>query len=112
MKMTPFLMYIVYDIFDESLGITARAMMGGYMLYSHGKVFAIVEGEELWFKGSNELKEWYLSRGSKKFSYRKEGELQEMNYYFVPEEVIEDKEQFNEWLDTALSVAELPKKVK
>lgn len=110
--MTPFLMYVMYDVLDESLNITSRAMMGGYMLYSHGKVFAIVEDEQLWFKGSNELKEWYLTRGSKKFSYRREGELQEMNYYLVPEEVIEDKEQFNEWLDTALSVAELPKKVK
>ena len=105
-------MYIVYDVLDESLNVTSRAMMGGYTLYSNGKVFAIVEGEQLWFKGSNELKEWYLSRGSKKFSYRKEGELQEMNYYLVPEEVIEDKDQLNEWLDVALSVATLPKKFK
>lgn len=110
--MTPFLLYIMYDVLDDSLNVTSRAMMGGYTLYSDGKVFAIVEGEQLWFKGSNDLKEWYLTHGSKKFSYRKEGELQEMNYYLVPEEVIENKEALNEWLDVALSVATLPKKVK
>lgn len=109
MKTTPFLEYLLGDIFDESLHVTARAMMGGYILYSNGKVFAIAEKDDLWFKGSNELAEWYLSRGSRKFSYMKEGKEQGMNYFLVPEEVMENREAFNEWLDTALSVAKLPK---
>ena len=107
--MTPFLDYLIGDTFDKSLNVTARAMMGGYVLYSDGKVFAIAEHDELWFKGSNELATWYLSRGSRKFSYMKEGKEQGMNYFLVPEEVIENKEMFGEWLDVALSVAVLPK---
>jgi len=110
MKTSPFLDYIMYDVLDNSLQITARAMMGGYTLYSEGKVFAIVEGEQLWFKGSDTLALWYLDRGSKKFSYMKEGKEQRMNYFLVLEEVIEDKSAFNEWLDVALSVATVPKK--
>ncbi len=109
MKSNPFIEYLLGDIFDESLGITVRPMMGGYTLYSHGRVFAIAENDELWFKGSNELAEWYLARGSKKFSYTKEGKLQGMNYFLVPEDVIESREQLKEWLDVALSVATLPK---
>lgn len=91
-------------------------MMGGYTLYADGKVFAIVGDDQLWFKGSNELAEWYLSRGSRKFSYTKparaggEGKEQGMNYFLVPEEVIEDTSTLNEWLDVALSVATVPKK--
>lgn len=110
MKTTPFLEYLVGDVFEESLHVSTRAMMGGYTLYADGKVFAIVADDQLWFKGSNELAEWYLSRGSRKFSYTKEGKEQGMNYFLVPEAVIEDTNTFNEWLDTALSVAILPKK--
>ena len=110
MKMTPFLEYILYDVFEEKDNVTARAMMGGYILYMNGKVFAIAEDDELWFKGSNDLNEWYMSRGSRKFSYMKEGKLQEMNYFLVPEEVIENREMFNEWLEVALSVTAIPKK--
>jgi TfoX/Sxy family transcriptional regulator of competence genes len=116
MKTTPFLEYLLGDIFDESLMVTARSMMGGYILYSEGRVFALAEDDQLWFKGSDELAEWYLSRGSKKFSYTKparagkEAKEWGMNYFLVPAEVIEDREVLNEWLDIALSAAVVPKK--
>lgn len=112
MKSSPYLDYLLGDVFDESLHITARAMMGGYILYSEGKVFAIAEKDELWFKGSDELASWYLSRGSKKFSYLKERKEQGMNYFLVPEDIVENKQALDEWLDVAMSVATIPKKKK
>ncbi len=110
MKSNAYLEYLLGDVFDESLHVTARAMMGGHILYSEGKVFAIADDDQLWFKGTSELEQWYLSRGSRKFSYPKEGKKQEMNYFLVPESVIESREEFSEWLDRALSIATLPKK--
>lgn len=110
MKMTPFSEYIMYDVFDESLNVTVRTMMGAHIFYSDGKVFALAEDDELWLKGSKETADWYLSRGSRKFSYIKKGKEQGLNFFFVPEEVIENKEKLNEWLDVALSVATIPKK--
>lgn len=110
MKTTPFLEYILYDVLDESLHVSARPMMGGYILYSDGKVFALVDKEQVWFKGSHDLAEWYLSHGSKKFSYMKEEKEQEMNYFLVPEDVLENREVLSEWVDVALSVATVPKK--
>lgn len=109
MKTTQFLEYILYDIFGEHEPITARAMMGAHVLYYEGKAFAIVENEELYFKGSKELKEWYLSRGSKQFTYTKEGEDAHLYYFLVPSEIYEDRVARDEWLDVALSVAKLPK---
>ena len=41
MKTTPFLEYILYDIFGENEPITARAMMGAHILYYEGKAFAV-----------------------------------------------------------------------
>ncbi len=110
MKSNAYLDYLLGDIFEEALQVTSRPMMGGYILYSEGKTFAIAENDQLWFKGSHDVAEWYLSRGSKKFSYSKEGKEQTMNYYLVPEEILEDKNKLNEWIDVALSVATLPKK--
>lgn len=110
-------MYVLYDIFGESMHVEAKAMMGGYVLYSNGKVFAIVDDDILWLKGNEALREWYESRGAKQFSYMKlskdggERKVQKMHFYSVPEEVLEDREQMSEWIDTALSVATLPKRV-
>lgn len=111
MKMTPFLEYVMYDVLSILPSLHARAMMGGYTLYNEGKVFAIVEGENLWFKGSKETESWYKERGAKKFSYYKtdtktgKKKKQEMNYFHVPETVIEDKEALDIWLNTALDVS-------
>lgn len=109
-KTTPFLEYIVYDIFGEGEPITFRAMMGAHVLYYEGKAFAIVEKEELYFKGSKELTDWYLVRGSKIFGYQKEGKEVHLYYFLVPPEIYESKATRDEWLDVALSVAKLPKK--
>ncbi len=102
-KMDPFLEYVLYDLFGESEPITWRAMMGAYMLYYEGKPFAIVEREELYFKGSKETRDWYLERGSKQFTYKKKGQDAHLYYFFVPEEVCEDREVFREWVGIAYS---------
>ncbi len=97
-------------------------MMGAHVLYYEGKTFAIVEDEGLWLKGSKDTEEWYLVHGSKKFrvsrprglavNKSKEGKKQYMNYFYVPQEIYEDKEKREEWLSFALSVAKLPGKKK
>ncbi len=110
MKMTPFLEYILYDIFGETELITPRAMMGAYILYYEGKAFAIVEYDQVYFKGSKELISWYLERGSKQFTYAKEGKDTHLYYFLVPPIVYEDKENREVWLEVALSVAKLPRK--
>ena len=96
---------------DESLAVNDREMMGGYVRYSNGKVFALIDDETLWFKGSKDTEKWYLERGSKKFSYTKKDtktgkkKVQTMNYFLVPEDVLEQRETLREWVDVALSVS-------
>jgi TfoX/Sxy family transcriptional regulator of competence genes len=85
-------------------------MMGAHILYYEGKAFAIVDKEELYFKGSKELLDWYLTRGSKQFGYEKEGKEAYLYYFLIPPEIYEDKTSREEWLDVALSVAKHPKK--
>ncbi len=112
MKTTPFLEYIVYDIFGENMPITFRSMMGAHILYYEGRTFAIVDGEELYFKGNEELSSWYMSRGSNQFKYTRKGEDTYLDYFSVPPEVYEDKVLLEEWLNMALSVTKPPKPKK
>ena len=111
-------MYVLYDLLPESIHAEAKSMMGSYVLKSEGKVFAIVDDDTLWFKGNEQLKPWYEEHGGKQFSYMKvapgggERKVQKMHFYSMPEEGLEDREEFGEWLDRALSVASAPKKVK
>ena len=101
--MTPFLEYVLYDIFGECEPITWRAMMGSYVLYYEGKPFAFLDKEELYMKGSRQTKEWYLERGSKQFSYVKKGEIAYLYYFSVPEEVYENRDALEVWMGTALN---------
>lgn len=84
--------------------------MGAYILYYEGKAFAIVEDDELYFKGSKELIDWYLSRGGKQFRYSKKGKDAYLYYFLAPPSVYENITTREEWLMCALSVAKLPKK--
>jgi TfoX/Sxy family transcriptional regulator of competence genes len=112
MSSSNFLEYIVYDIFGEHEPITSRAMMGAHILYYEGKAFAIIEKDELYFKGSKELLDWYIKRGSKQFTYSKEGKNAHLYYFSVPTEIYEETSSREEWLDVALSVAKVPKQKK
>lgn len=112
MKTTPFLEYIVYDVFGETYPLTFRYMMGAHILYYEGRAFAIVENDELYFKGSEDLASWYMSRGSMQFKYKRQGEDVHLDYFSVPQEIYEDKTLLEEWLVVALSVAKPPKPKK
>jgi DNA transformation protein len=112
MKTTPFLEYILYDIFGENEPITFRPMMGSFILYYEGRAFAIVSGEELYFKGTEEIGAWYLNQGSEQFTYIRKDEVAYLYYFSVPQEVYEERELLSEWLQVALSVALPPKPKK
>lgn len=106
MKSNPFVDYILYDVFGERENMSARAMMGGYIIYTREKVIALAEDDQLYLKGDKNSGEWFLSQGSKKFSYLKKDKsgkrkLQEMNFFLVPEDVLENREKFQNWVDVA-----------
>ena len=103
-KDTTFHDYIVYDLLGDVPGISSRAMFGGFAVYKDGKIFAIIVGGELYLKGHKDTADFFLSRQSHQFTYRKrDKKTYRMNYWFVPEEVYEDRESFAEWVDTALA---------
>lgn len=104
MKITPFVEYILYDVFNERDNVTARFMMGGHILYKDGKVIGLAEDDRFYLKGNKKNEKWFLEKGSEKFSYEKKGKdgkkkIQEMNFFLVPEGALEDREEFKEWME-------------
>lgn len=109
---TEFNDHIVHDVMGHIPGITSRAMFGGYGIYRDGVFFACIIDSVLYFKVDKTNKVNYEKLGSKQFAYDMKGKKMSMSYYEVPEEVMEDREKFDEWADLALTVAMRAKKKK
>lgn len=87
-------------------------MFGGYGIYLDGAIFAMITDEgELRFKVDDSNRQQYEDMGSTPFVYeghKSRGPIT-MNYYLVPEEVMEDREKLTDW---AYQSAELSKNKK
>ena len=81
--------------------ISARAMMGGWVLYSDGVVFALVASGALYLKGDSGNVPEFQARGLAAFRPfpDKEGT---MSYYQAPPEIFEDAEAMLHWVGGAV----------
>ena len=82
--------------------VTAKAMFGGVGIYSRGTFFALIADDVLYFKVDDTTRASYEERGSKAFDPFGRGR---MNYYELPEDVLEDADELRDWMRTALAVA-------
>ncbi len=85
--------------------VTARAMFGGYGLYTAGNMFALIAAEKLYFKVGDLNRAAYISAGMEPFMYERNGKLFAMSYYQLPSSVFEDLETLSEWIENAYQLA-------
>ncbi len=77
--------FIVYDL------------MSGWCIYSNAVPFAAIIGNQLYVKAKGEMAETINARGWLKFQYEKSGgKTIHMNYWLVPDEIIDDQDAFVE----------------
>ncbi len=104
-KSTEFHDYVVYDVLGGIPGITSSAMFGGYGIYKDGKIFAIIVDGELYFKADENTLADFKKLGSSQFTYtKKDGKKYAMNYWLLPEEIMEDRERLESWVFSASSI--------
>ena len=92
--------YIIYDVLGGLPNLTSRPMFGGYGLYLNRTIFAIITGVgEIRFKVDDTNRQQYIDMNSEPFTYDgyKSKKPITMNYYTVPEEVLEDRDKVTEW---------------
>lgn len=97
--------YVMSDVFGDMPDIISRAMFGGWGIYKNGKIFAIITDGELYFKVGDSNRADYEKRGSKAFVYTMpNGKKTTMSYWLLPEEIMEDREQLESWIEKAAKV--------
>ncbi|MFL5487735.1 MAG: TfoX/Sxy family protein [Gemmatimonadaceae bacterium] len=96
---------LVVDQLNRAVhGIRARRMFGGVGLYSDDLFFALIADDTLYFKVDASTKPDYESRGMGPF--RPFGDAGEtMQYYELPEDVLEDPDSLRVWAEKSLAIA-------
>lgn len=84
--------------------IRARSMFGGVGIYSGDFFFALIDDDTLYFKVDAENRGDFEARGMGPFRpYGEDGEV--MQYYQLPEDLLEDAEALGPWVEKAVDVA-------
>ena len=84
--------------------IRARSMFGGVGIYSDALFFALMDDDTLFFKVDDTNRPDYEAAGMGPFRpFGPDGEV--MQYYQVPEELLEDVETLELWVGKAVEVA-------
>src|SRR5262245_40435101 len=84
--------------------LSMRAMFGGVGLYSGGVFFALIDDDTLCFTVDDLNRPDFEARGMQPF--RPFGdERYSMQYYELPAEILEDREELRAWIRGALQAA-------
>lgn len=103
MKALPELLaYFLSDCLQGNRNYTTRRMFGGYGVYFRWKIFAIYAFERIYFKVGEHNKWDFLQKDARIFSYKKQGKIATISYYELPEEILEEREELEKWIEKAL----------
>lgn len=84
--------------------IRARPMFGGVGLYSGELFFALIADDTVYFKADASTRPEFEARGMEPFRpFGDEGGT--MQYYQLPEDILEDPETLRLWAERALTIA-------
>jgi DNA transformation protein len=79
-------------------------MFGGLCFFAEGRAFALVAGDTLYFKVDDSNRPDFVAAGRGPFlPFGDAGKP--MQYYDLPEEVLEDTDQLRVWMTKAIAVA-------
>jgi len=91
--------------------IRSKSMFGGVGVYSGELFFALIDDDVLFLKVDDTNRPDFVARGMKPFApFGEGGEV--MQYYRLPEELLEDPEELRPWVEKAIAVAARKKQRK
>ena len=85
-------------------GVRAKRMFGGVGLYADDLFFALIDDDVLYLKVDDETRPDFEQRGLRPFHPVGEGTAT-MQYYPLPEDLLEDTEALRPWAESAVAVA-------
>ena len=104
-KIPEYLNYFLEDCLQWDKQFTKKNMFGWYAVYKNWKVFCLFLMDTIYFKVDEKNRIGYEKRNSKPFSYTKKSwEVSVMAYWELPEEILENREKLDTWINKSLSV--------
>ena len=102
--------FVMGDLFGNIPGVTSRAMFGGWGIYQHGIIFAIIVEGTLYLKAHEESRADFERYHMKPFTYYSpKGKKTTMSYWELPEEIMEDREELVRWVHRAVQISKASK---
>jgi DNA transformation protein and related proteins len=95
----------VVEQLGQVIEVKARAMFGGYGLYTNSVMFGLIDKEKLYFKVDAYNCDEYKALGMKPFIYLGKHKPIQMSYYQLPEIVFNNLETLSVWIDKAQAAA-------
>ncbi|THB76773.1 MAG: TfoX family protein [Desulfobulbaceae bacterium] len=95
----------VVDLMQSVGPVNVKSMFGGFGIFLHGVMFALLYESVLYFKVDHEIEDEFKQRGLEPFRYTQRGKEMKMSYYQAPEETIEDEDEMNHWAVKAYDAA-------
>jgi DNA transformation protein len=100
-----FLEYVLGQL--HALGaLRSRRMFGGIGLYRDDLFFGLIADDAVYFKVDDSNRADYVARGCEQFRpFADDPNAVSMNYYRIPEDVLEDVDELKGWAHKSLRVA-------
>ena len=94
------------ELFEPFAVVAVRRMFGGTGIFHQGLNFAVVIDGALRLKADEQTIGDFEAEGMKPWDYtRKSGKVITMNYWQVPERLLDDPDEFATWAAKAFDVA-------
>ena len=95
------------DIFSSVPGASIRKMFGGVGVFRHGLMFALaLEDGQIAFKADEITVPEFEAEGCQEWVYEnKTRKSVGMGYWYMPERLLDDTEEFIDWAEKAFSAA-------
>jgi DNA transformation protein len=100
----------VLDQLSALPDVRARAMFGAHGLYSGEHFFGILDEGRLFFKTDAQSQADYTARGMSPIAYESKGRVVTMNFYEVPPDMLEQRQELADWARNAIGIAAGSKK--
>lgn len=100
------------ELLEPLDGLTVKRMFGGYGLFRHGLMFALVSNDSLYFKVDEQNKAEFTARDLEPFTYMKDDKPMPMSYYRAPEETLDNSDDMCAWAESAYQAAVRAQKAK
>ena len=100
------------ELLDPVDGVTFKRMFGGYGIFRHGLMFALIDDDTLYFKVDEQNKGEFTARELGPFVYMKADKPMPMSYYRAPEETLDNSDDMVEWAESAYQAAVRAQKSK